>query len=297
MASNAWLQSCVAASPKYGLLEVSTPLRRFNTTSAGAKFSDPQVAAKNDVNYRAPEIVAQRAALMAMLSLSNGNKVLDIGCGTGFLLEQIAAAVGPAGRAEGVEPAAAMRSLADQKIGSVPNVRVQGGNANRVPFEDGHFDVVVLVQVLLYVEDVLGALIEAKRVLRPGGRLIILDTDWDSVVVNTKQREVRIRMQEAFESQFHNAHLPPQLPGLLRKAGVVLDETRTIQMLASGAADSVADSWMAQWALEQMPNMASKAGVPAAEICAWIREQQLLIDTGSFFACVHRFVFLARKSV
>jgi arsenite methyltransferase len=56
------------------------------------------------------------------------------------------------------------------------------GDALALPFPDEHFGVAVCTQVYEYVEDIAAALTEARRVLRAGGRLLVLDTDWDSIV-------------------------------------------------------------------------------------------------------------------
>ena len=56
------------------------------------------------------------------------------------------------------------------------------GSVTDLPFPDGAFDAAVCTQVYEYVEDMPLALREAARVLRPGGRLVVLDTDWDSIV-------------------------------------------------------------------------------------------------------------------
>jgi arsenite methyltransferase len=56
------------------------------------------------------------------------------------------------------------------------------GDALAMPFPDASFDAAASTQVYEYVEDMAAALAEARRVLRPGGRLLVLDTDWDSIV-------------------------------------------------------------------------------------------------------------------
>ena len=105
--------------------------------------------------------------------------MLDVGSGPGLLAAEMAAEVGPGGRVVGVDPSESMLALARGRTDAAEFV---AGGALELPVPDASFDVVVSTQVLEYVEDVAGALAEARRVLRPGGRLLVLDTDWDSIV-------------------------------------------------------------------------------------------------------------------
>lgn len=233
---------------------------------------------------------------MGILQLEPGTRVLDVGCGTGYLLYELAAAVGAGGEAAGVEPSAQMRQLAVQRTQSMSQCNVKDGDAYFLPVADESFDVVVFSQVLLYVPDVRRALLEATRVLRCGGRLLILDTDWGSLVVNTMQRELVQRLQAAFETSFEDAHLPPKLPGLLVQCGLALEEVTSIPMITSGMVEQEAPSFMGGWAFDKLPTKALASGIAREDVDAWLEEQQLLSDANAFFACVHRFVFVARKS-
>lgn len=267
-------------------------------SEAAARFSDPRSVAKHDQSYKSPDVVAQRRALMSVLSLSEGDRVLDVGCGTGYLLCELSQAVGSSGKAVGVEPSAPMRDFAVEKLKEVGlnNFDVIDGNAYAMPVPDGSVDVVVFSQVLLYVPDVPRALSEAMRVLRRGGRLVVLDTDWGGLVVHTMHRDRFQRLQAAFETYFHDAHLPPKLPGLLAECGFELGEVTTIPMLASGAVDPEGSSFMVDWAFGKVPGKARATGmVPEEDIEAWLTEQKSLSESSAFFACVHRFVFVAQR--
>ena len=145
-------------------------------------------------SYLTPDVVEQRRILRAALRLQPGEDVLDIGSGPGLLASEMASEVAPAGSIHGIDPSKAMIAIAerrDRPQGSVP-VSFAIGDANRLPFEDGSFDAAVSTQVYEYVDDIAGALGEAHRVLRPGGRLLILDTDWDSIVWHSGDK---VRMQ------------------------------------------------------------------------------------------------------
>jgi SAM-dependent methyltransferase len=69
------------------------------------------------------------------------------------------------------------------------------------------------------VADIPRALSELRRVLRSGGRALVLDTDWDSVVWHAADRRRHRRVMAAWEEHLVHPHLPGALPGQLRRAG------------------------------------------------------------------------------
>ena len=146
---------------------------RVTTQALGTiDYGDPEKVRQLEQTYQTPEVVGQRRAMVAMLKPVPGDKVLDIGCGPGFFMRDIANAVGSSGRLDGIDPSETMCELARQRLSDckVPNSVVLGG-AESLPYADESFDAVILAQVLLYVPDVPKALSEVHRVLRPGGTL------------------------------------------------------------------------------------------------------------------------------
>jgi ubiquinone/menaquinone biosynthesis C-methylase UbiE len=102
-------------------------------------------------------------------SLPKGAAILDVGCGTG---EHLKRALGLGLTAAGVEPAPAMLAVARREV---PRARVEDGVATELPFGEGEFDAVIMIEVLRYLDlpDIELALREARRVLRPGGKLFV----------------------------------------------------------------------------------------------------------------------------
>jgi SAM-dependent methyltransferase len=98
--------------------------------------------------------------------VTHDSRVLDLGCGRGGVAELIWQDVR---LAAGIDPDA--RSLAEHRAAGMPVVR---GTAERLPFEADSFDLIVSVWVLEHLPDPLGAFIEARRVLRPGGHFVFL---------------------------------------------------------------------------------------------------------------------------
>src|SRR5208283_3711610 len=125
---------------------------------------------------RALELLALAVedALLALIPCESVGKLLDIGTGTGRVLELL----GPRVReALGVDASKAMLALARARLASqaLAHCAVRLADMYRLPLPDGSFDVVVLQMVLHHAEDPAGVVREAARVLKPGGRLLLID--------------------------------------------------------------------------------------------------------------------------
>lgn len=118
-------------------------------------------------------IRATTEATAAHVELPAGGTLLDVGCGTGALL---LALVGRSERATlvGIDPSGEMLSIARSRL--TGDIRLEQGYAEELPFDDHQFDSVVSNSVFHYFASPATALDEIRRVLRPGGQLIL--TDW-----------------------------------------------------------------------------------------------------------------------
>ena len=119
---------------------------------------------------------ADRAIHRALIELtvtSSLGDLLDVGCGRGSILKLLASR---AHRAVGVDIDADLRQLAraELMLAGIPNCSLRQGDMYRLPFDDAEFDTVVLDDVLALAERPVAVLLEAKRMLKTGGRLLVL---------------------------------------------------------------------------------------------------------------------------
>lgn len=155
--------------------------------------------------------------------LHNGAKVLDVGCGTGEHLQRAAdAGLKPFG----LEPAPAMLEIARDKV---PAAEIRQGVATELPYDDAEFDLVIMVEVLRYLDqpDIEKALAEARRVLKPGGQLFVtLVNRWSLDGFYLLQRARALIKGKAFDKKnpYCLFHTPSSAERDLRRAD--FDEVR-----------------------------------------------------------------------
>lgn len=153
-----------------------------------------------------------------------GASVLDVGCGPATDTLTLAALVGPRGHVAGVDQDPAMVAEADRRVaaaGVADRVEHHVADATALPFADGRFDAVRSERLFLHLADPEGALREMVRVTRPGGRVVLMDTDWGTRSVDTPETELERRMARVLaELCLVNGYSGRRLYGMMVRAGV-----------------------------------------------------------------------------
>ena len=251
------------------------------------------MGARLEVLYASQQIVAQRRRFRNLLEVRSGEWGVDVGCGVGHLTCELAEDVGPDGRMTGVDASADMLAGAAARVHARrldDRVELCEGDAVALRLPSESADFVVAVQTYSYVPDVTAAIAEAARVLRPGGRIGVLETDWDLCVYGSPDVHL---MRRIFDGRwrFKHPHLPRQLNRLFRDAGLTPTTAEAFPLLeTSYDADSFGAGMLAIGR-----NAAVRHGVDRAAADAWVADTRARGTAGEWFFCLNRFMFVATK--
>lgn len=147
-------------------------------------------------------------------------RVLDVGCGTGNLLRLMSDAGARADRYVGIDPAREMLRMAAEKL-RASSVRgaLTAAPAQALPFADGAFDTAVSASTLHDWPDPRAGLAEVRRVLRPGGTLLLLD--WDRAPLPMRALNAWMRITRV---AFGRMYSRGEMADLLASAGLRVEE-------------------------------------------------------------------------
>ena len=242
-------------------------------------------------SYKLADIVKQRQHTLTTLALQPGEKVFDIGCGVGFLAHEMALLVGKSGQVIGFDQNPEMIIHTQKRCEDLRQAEFYEGDAAHLAAEDHTFDAVSCTQVLLYVNDVPKVLSEIRRILKPGGRLVIVETDWRGVVLNSADDALTKKIFSAWDSAVPSPNLPVHLGPLLKKHGFSKIQVQAVPILNTEYSSSNFSYDMMRWITKN----AVKQGVfDETQRCNWLEELEALERTGSYFFCVNRFLFSAK---
>lgn len=142
-----------------------------------------------------PEIRRYKEATYDLVGAEPSAHILDVGCGTGDDVYAMSRRVMPGGSVTGVDNSEEL--IAAARTGTDEAVAFRAADIADLPFGVGEFDGVRADRVLMHVDEPVRAIAEMVRVLRGGGRLVVTEPDWDSLVVDGGNTDVGRRLLAA----------------------------------------------------------------------------------------------------
>ena len=167
---------------------------------------------------------ALKTAVDDRLRLRPGHRVLDAGCGPAVDTLRLASAVGLTGLVVGVDIDQQMLAFAKRRTSaSAGSMRATYAAADAVglPFASDVFDACRCERVLQHVEHPRLAVRETVRVVRPGGRVVLADSDWGSLSLHADEVPLERRIVHAVANSFRSGYVGRQLRELCADAGLV----------------------------------------------------------------------------
>ena len=245
-----------------------------------------------DEQATAPAVRRLRDWTLAALAARTGELAVDVGSGTGEDVQAFAGAVGREGRAVGVEPHAGLRSVAVRRAADAgSSAAFVDGDALALPFEDRSVDVLRCERVWQHLEDPAAAAREVARVLAPGGRAAIVDSDWATLLQSHGDPDVLRRLHENTWARMANPFSGRQVRRLLVEAGLTVDAD-----VGSAALIFRTESIGRLGMLQQNVRAAVEAGaVSEAEAEEHLTEVVAAAEAGTLHASVTLLSFVARR--
>jgi ubiquinone/menaquinone biosynthesis C-methylase UbiE len=170
---------------------------------------------------REPGTVRARDAGHRLLDARPGMRVLDVGCGIGTAAIDLACLVEPGGSLVGIDISETMLDIARGKASGVgAPVEFLQRDASSTGFDDNSFDAARSERVFQHIADPEAPLAEMIRVVRPGGRIVVVDTDWDTFAIDLADAELVKKLRASTVQGFVSATVGRRLFGMFQRAGL-----------------------------------------------------------------------------
>jgi len=261
-----------------------------NAAAWDSETSQAWVAALN-LRATATDQIALRRQIVSLANLKHGDSAIEVGCGTGALLCDLARAVGASGQVIGVEPQTALAEAARQKItaeGFSEIATVKNESAEHLSVESETAAGCLAQTVLIHLPEQLlqNALAEMVRVVRRGGRVISCDQDGDTWTIDHPDRELTRRIVRFNSDQrYADGWTGRRLRRLFRVAGL-----RQIEVQTLVHADTEKSSYLFGMA-ERIAAAAEEVGAITSDECkAWLEQLNESAEKDNFFSSINYYI-------
>jgi arsenite methyltransferase len=249
------------------------------------------IAVSMNVRASEPAIQAISARYMAQIALPAGARVLEVGCGNGAATRLILQHVRPA-RLVGIDPSPVFIDMAAESFAAETRVSFEVGEAAATGQPDAGFDLVIAHTVYSHLIEPEGALAEARRVLRPGGQLVIFDGDFATFTVARFDGDpLQAAAAAVLRHLVHAPYIMRRLPALVGAAGFSLQSLEP-----HGYVQTTSPAYLLTL-LARGTHAAADAGEIGQELVeSFASEARRRVANGSFYGAMLFLSLTARKN-
>jgi len=240
-----------------------------------------------------PGAMERRRRISLALAPQPGESILDVGSGPGNQAYELSPLVSPGGAIEGVDPAESAIAISSRRCSGLTNTKFKIGDAEQLPYADSAFDAVMSSQVFEYLNNVSGGLQEIYRVLRPGGRVLIHDTDWGALLWRSSDMQRMARVMDVWDRHLADPNLPQSLGSKLRETGFAEIKVEPIVQIETEFDPGSVSGVLMQF----ITGYVESQGIPASEATAWKEDLERLGAAGDYFFSSNEYIFLGGKPV
>lgn len=249
------------------------------------------MAAFLEERSRTPDMQAINQKLCETVAAKPGERLVEVGSGSGILCRMLAPQLQPSGQIVSVDISPEMTSEAQKYAlaeGIDFGITFETCTAESLPYPEASFDGAIAARLLLHAVDPDTVIREMKRVVKPGGRVVVMDWDFDTVAVDHPDRELSRRILH-WRNDHHggNNWSGRQLWRRMREAGLQNLSVHPWVSVVHGEEDGLTQS------LWRAAQVACEAGVISPiEQDDWVNKLKDHIHAETFFASIVYFIVM-----
>jgi ubiquinone/menaquinone biosynthesis C-methylase UbiE len=235
------------------------------------------------------DVVLRRQQFYDLLRLVPGRHVVDVGCGLGTAARDLADRVISGGQVTGIDLSAAMVAEAQRRADALGvAAKFEQASVEALPLATGSVHAYRAERLYQHLPNVPKALAEARRVLAPGGRIVLVDQDWDAAMLDADDLATSREIHRAFCDSLVQGTVGRRFRSLLLDAGFV-----EVQVQAETVTNSVGEDY--GFVVDLLEKTARAAGIDRKRLDAWVADQRRRLTGDRFFMAMTHFIASATK--